>query len=430
MHALAAGAVIRCAGCHRLLRLSRYISECSFALAPGSKDICKQALSTPRSARPGQKHQDMAPHLTPDELDLVMRMVGQRRTGEEILAVIAKQRRKTHTDAPKIDAVYRAMRGRTHQRGRVETRGRKRSLSVANVRTLDAKRKALIGKAKGDYQVTWGMVQKRARIDWVHRTTVSRALQPLGVKCRVIREKPLRSEEQDQVRMNVCDTWRKKPAAFWKHSVDLIIDNKRFPIPTSRQAKRRISQKKVKHILRTKQEGLQPGFTKPSASKHKSNPGGYVSILAGICNDRVVLWEEVKGRWNSSKAAEMYAGPIKKVLQRLRPQKRSWLIMEDNDPAGYKSGKGKGAKRANKMRTLDQPPYSPDLNPLDFSLWHAIHEKVLANADGKETVSAYKARLRRTALRMPRKIVGKAVLAIRKRANAIFEAKGGHISID
>lgn len=52
----------------------------------------------------------------------------------------------------------------------------------------------------------------------------------------------------------------------------------------------------------------------------------------------------------------------------------------------------------------------------------------MAAANGKETVSGYKARLRWTALRMLRKVEGKAVAAIRKRANAVFEAKGGHIS--
>lgn len=48
---------------------------------------------------------------------------------------------------------------------------------------------------------------------------------------------PLRrcQQNQDEVRMKICDKWRKKLAAFWKHIVDLISDNKRFPIPTSRQ---------------------------------------------------------------------------------------------------------------------------------------------------------------------------------------------------
>ena len=152
--------------------------------------------------------------------------------------------------------------------------------------------------------------------------------------------------------------------------------------------------------------------------------------MGGICGDKVVLWEEIAGKWCGDKAAEMYGGPIKKTLQRHRPGKRSWLIMEDNDPAGFKSSKGKMAKGANRMRTLNQPPYSPDLNPLDFSIWAAIDKKALVGHTAGENIAAYKARLRRIALSMPRAEVRMAVEGIKKRAQAIFEADGGNIRQD
>ena len=182
--------------------------------------------------------------------------------------------------------------------------------------------------------------------------------------------------------------------------------------------------------MRTRKEGLLPGFTRPNITKHKFNPGGAVHILGGICGDKVVLWEGIAGRWCGDKAAEMYSGPIKKALQRNRPGKRSWLIMEDNDPAGFKSSKGKMAKGANHMRTVHQPPYSPDLNPLDFSIWAAIDKKALAGHKAGESMAAYKARLRRTALNMPRAEVRKAVEGIKQRAHAIVAADGGHVRRD
>ena len=49
--------------------------------------------------------------------------------------------------------------------------------------------------------------------------------------------------------------------------------------------------------------------------------------------------------------------------------KKHFLIAEDNDPTGYKSGLGKAAKRAVGIKTIEWPRYSPDLMPLDFSLW-------------------------------------------------------------
>ena len=152
--------------------------------------------------------------------------------------------------------------------------------------------------------------------------------------------------------------------------------------------------------------------------------------MAGICGDRIVLWEEVIGRWSGQRAADLYAGPIKRALQKHRPGKRSWLIMEDNDPSGFKSRKGIRAKAENKLTPLSQPPYSPDLNPLDFSLWRAIETETFAARRKGESAGEYKARLRKTAVSMPKVEVKKAVEAIRKRAQAIFEAGGGHIPRD
>ena len=46
---------------------------------------------------------------------------------------------------------------------------------------------------------------------------------------------------------------------------------------------------------------------------------------------------------------------------------------------------------------------------------------------GRETTGDSKARLRRIAMRLPRAEVRTAVVATRKRADAIFQAKGKHI---
>ena len=75
-------------------------------------------------------------------------------------------------------------------------------------------------------------------------------------------------------------------------------------------------------------------------------------------------------------------------------------------------------------------PRSPDLNPLDFSIWAAIDKKALAGHKAGEGMAAYKARLRRTALNMPRAEVRKAVEGIKTRAHAIFAADGGNIKRD
>ena len=99
--------------------------------------------------------------------------------------------------------------------------------------------------------------------------------------------------------------WRQKPATFWTEKVDLSIDAKKYPLPGSDAAARRLSQQKVRGVLRTRHEGLKPGFTRPNITKHKFNAGGHVHILGGICGDRIVLWEEIQGRWCGQRAADM-----------------------------------------------------------------------------------------------------------------------------
>ena len=83
------------------------------------------------------------------------------------------------------------------------------------------------------------------------------------------------------------------------------------------------------------------------------------------------------------------------------------------------------------MRTLSLPPYSPDLQPLDFSVWSQIEGKARA-AVGDADVSAaqYRAILRRAALRLSSAVVAKAVADMPRRVRAVVAAKGSHIQDD
>ena len=111
--------------------------------------------------------------------------------------------------------------------------------------------------------------------------------------------------------------------------------------------------------------------------------------------------------------------------------KRSYKVVEDNDPTGYKSNKAMVVKRELGINAVPLPTYSPDLNPLDFSLWDAIEERMLANtSEHVEIVAAYKKRMRLTAFRLPSSRVTSAVRSIPKRMRAVVKAKGYSIPRD
>ena len=146
--------------------------------------------------------------------------------------------------------------------------------------------------------------------------------------------------------------------------------------------------------------------------KYKYNPGARgAMVLAGIGHGRVLVWEVIDGRnWNGEVAAEMYKGPIKTALQQVAPGKRKWRVLEDNDPVGFKCRKGREAKAVSRIESFDIPRRSPSLNVCDYALWSEINRRMRA-AEAKwspgrtESRKQYLARLRRTALGLPKAFI-------------------------
>jgi hypothetical protein len=157
------------------------------------------------------------------------------------------------------------------------------------------------------------------------------------VQWRPLREKPMRSPAQNCARLEWCSKRQTKTAAWWNSAVDLYIDCKKYALPLKALAKKAGQRTRVRGAYRKRAEGLQAHLTKPSLKKHRVNPGAHVWVLGGICGDKVVLWEYITERWRAEVAAACYRGAIKQCLQKHRPLgpgKASWLIVEDNDPAG------------------------------------------------------------------------------------------------
>ena len=147
------------------------------------------------------------------------------------------------------------------------------------------------------------------------------------------------------------------------------------------------------------------------------------------------MWEYVDGMWNGASAAAMYQGPLLKTLERAYPEKAArsnykWIILEDNDPTGYKSSKGKAGKAVANMVSMDLPRRSPDLNVLDYCLWHEINVRMRQKEaqmpkNTKESKEQYLKRLKGTALSLPHAFVSRAVKDMRRRVLCLQKAKGG-----
>ena len=375
----------------------------------------------------------MAPHLSEQELDLIQRHSSAGKTATEIQKMLATRRARSSSVAPHLTNVRKAIRGKTYKRGLKETRGRKNKLSKKWVTALNNARKTLLRSTKNQREVRWKDVFKKARGPKVHRSTAKRAFHHFGINvaARRPREKPKRTLDHEQERVDYCTEWGKKSGSFYLNQIDLIIDNKVWELPTSERARQHLAEQRVRFHLRTPSEGLSKECTKPGRKKNKFNTGGRVNVCAGISNGRVVMWEYLPKAWNGEEATKLYRGAIVRTLKKHRGQKRSYKVLEDNDPRGYKSKKAEDAKSELGITPVRFPRYSPDLNPLDFSIWTAVEQRMFQNTPKRvETVAEYKKRLRLTALRLPAQVVSAAVRSMPTRMKAVVDAKGGNIKRD
>jgi hypothetical protein len=268
----------------------------------------------------------MGKHFSQAELDTMQawKVAGTKTLVIHARLKRARQKMRPSQPGPDLTSTRRALKGKTFKRSRVETRGGARILSPVNLDALDRARKRLIAKADGEYEVRWGDVIGAARVPHVDRSTAAKSMNRAGydVKWRHPRLKPSRGDIDEAQRKRICNKLRKLPQKFWLKSVDLYMDNKKWPCPRSVKSRKHLSRLRVRGHLRKKSEGLKKGFTKPDARKHRANTGGQVNVCAGIINGKIKIWHYLPARWCADAAVQLYKNVVAPALRRHRGNKR------------------------------------------------------------------------------------------------------------
>ena len=154
-----------------------------------------------------------------------------------------------------------------------------------------------------------------------------------------------------------------------------------------------------------------------------------VQVTAAVVNGKIRMWKYVEGKWNADAAVAMYR-ELAKVLKKAYPHHEGrFSVIEDNDPSGFKCKRAIVEKAKLKLVTDDLPKRSPDLNVLDYCLWHEINVRMRAqertfSRSKVESLAAFKTRLRKTAMGLPTSLVKKAVTDMKRRCKIISDAQG------
>ena len=315
--------------------------------------------------------------------------------------------------------------------------GPKGDLSDKQVDALYKKYKDMLAKArksKKPYEVTVSHLKRASRCK-ASPVVIQRRFREKGIYFRPLRAKPLLTDEDIADRYSFARKYKDKPESFFERHIDLHIDMKKFKVYLNGKSRARAASEGIRGAYRKHGDG--DGLKAPYVKGKKDlkwNPGAQgVLVLAGVKANKVVLWHYLDGKtWNAKEASDSYSGPILECLKRSYPTRRSFRILEDNDPVGFKTKLAEKTKREKKLQVFAIPKRSPDFNVLDYAIWEHVNRNMRRQeskwrGNKKESRKAYLERLRRTALRLPPSVVRKSVRSLKRRCQQVYDAEGGHI---
>ena len=166
-------------------------------------------------------------------------------------------------------------------------------------------------------------------------------------------------------------------------------------------------------------------------TKMKRKMGGKIGLGAAVVGGtpRVFFFIIPRNKWNSKTASSFYK-KLRIFSDRHYPAKKhmKYPLLEDNDPS-QKTKENGFLKEELNFFSLGLPPRSPDLNPLDFSIWGEVMRKLRSQEQGggkkKESKKAFVARLRRTVLGLDTTYLRKVMRSMKTRLRKCHEKNGG-----
>lgn len=308
--------------------------------------------------------------------------------------------------------------------------GRRAALTKAKIDFLVRRLDELVRRSQNRYTVTVSMLKRSTRVKASERT-ISNALHDRKIFFRKLREKPVLTEADIEERYEFAKKYRNRSTTWWLQNMHAGIDGKFFKVYLTGAARLVAARHATYGAYRSPGQGLDGAYVKPQ-KRVKYNTGAPSSlIVAAVGAGRMLMWHDVpRGRWHGQAAADMYKGPLHKSLIKAWGNKRHFNVLEDNDPTGFKSGKGIRAKAEARIKPFAIPRRSPDLSVCDYAIWKEVNTRMRKQElswrkSKRESKMDYMARLHRTALRLPRSFMNKSIGDMKRRCERLYEAGGG-----
>uniref|UniRef100_A0A3B3DJG5 Transposase n=1 Tax=Oryzias melastigma TaxID=30732 RepID=A0A3B3DJG5_ORYME len=242
----------------------------------------------------------------------------------------------------------------------------------------------------------------------VHDSTIRKRLGKNGLHGRVPRRKPLLSKKNIKARLNFAKKHLDDCQDFWEN------------ILWTDETKVELFGRCVSRYI----------WRKSNTAFHKKNiiptvkyGGGSVMVWGCFAASGPGRLAVIDGSMNSTVYQKVLKENVRPSVHQLK-LKRSWVLQQDNDPKHTSKSTSEWLKKS-KMKTLEWPSQSPDLNPIEM-LWYDLKKVVHARKPSN------KAELQQFCkdewAKIPPERCKRLVASYRKRLIVVIAAKGGPTS--
>lgn len=190
-------------------------------------------------------------------------------------------------------------------------------------------------------KVSLAMLMTRSRTKFSARTVANR-LHERGYRFRDLRQKPILTPDDVKERYRFAKKYKDHLASWWLSAVQVHVDNHMFKVATTSKGRKLLAKRSVRGVYRKKGKSLRPGHVKPNAKMKLGTGSKGILKAGGVGGGKVLVWHTITGRWGGDAAADLYKNVIAKALAKRykKKKKKSFVMLEDNDPTGNTSKKG------------------------------------------------------------------------------------------
>lgn len=297
--------------------------------------------------------------------------------------------------------------------------GRPRKLDVRDERQL-IRQISRVRTEEGNFSVPRLMQYAGIESKKVTVKTVRRVLNRHKYLYLPCRRKGVMTQKDLRKRVNFAkENLKKRNKEFWTRSVAFYFDGisfyyKRNPLDQARTPTGR--------NWRKKSEGLIQGCC--AKGKKEGSGGKVLKMMVAISQEKGVVFCEQYEKLDGPKFADMVNEHFNAIFVRSGKVTRSFL--QDNDPC-QNSLAAKRALKNQKIRQIQIPPRSPDLNPIE-NIFNTVKKMLKREAIDKkiqkESFTEFTERVKRMFYKIPSDLIDKTISSLHERLNKIVACQG------